>query len=30
MNKRKLLERARNNPRDVRYSDFQVLVEAFG
>jgi len=24
------LERVRNNPRDVRVSDFRVLVEAFG
>ena len=30
MNKRKLLERVRNNPRDVRFSDLEVLVEAFG
>ena len=30
VNKRKLLERVRNNPRDVRFSDLLVLVEAFG
>lgn len=30
MNKRKLLERTRNNSRDVRFADLLVLVEAFG
>jgi predicted RNA binding protein YcfA (HicA-like mRNA interferase family) len=30
MNKRKLLERVRNNPRDVRFTDLEVLIEAFG
>lgn len=30
MNKRKLLERVRNNPRDVRFSDLVALVGAFG
>ena len=30
MNKCKLLERVRHNPRDVRVSDFVALVEAFG
>lgn len=30
MNRRKLLERVRNNPRDVRFSDLLVLTEAFG
>ena len=30
MNRRKLLERARNNPREVRFSDLVVLAEAFG
>lgn len=30
MNKRKLLERARNNPRDVRFADLVSLAEAHG
>lgn len=30
MNKRRLLERVRNNPRDVRFSDLLVLVGTFG
>jgi len=30
MNKRKLFERARNNPRDLRFSDLLLLVEACG
>lgn len=30
MNKRKLLERVRNNPQDVRFSDLEMLVEGFG
>lgn len=30
MNKRKLLERVRNNPKDVRFSDLVSLVESFG
>ncbi len=30
MRQRKLLERVRNNPRDVRFSDLLTLVEAFG
>jgi predicted RNA binding protein YcfA (HicA-like mRNA interferase family) len=29
-NKRKLLERVRNNPRDVRFSDLVSLLEAHG
>ncbi len=29
MNPRELLEKARNNPRDVRSSDFVLLTEAF-
>lgn len=28
--KRKLLARARNNPRDVRFSELLTLIEAFG
>jgi len=30
VNKRKLLARVRNNPRDVRFSDATLLAEAFG
>ena len=30
MNKRKALERARNNPDDIRFSDFLALLDAFG
>jgi predicted RNA binding protein YcfA (HicA-like mRNA interferase family) len=30
MNRRRILERARNNPNDVRFSDLLTLVEAFG
>jgi predicted RNA binding protein YcfA (HicA-like mRNA interferase family) len=30
VNKRKLLARARNNPRNVRFSDLLSLVEAHG
>ena len=30
MNKRKALDRARNNPDDVRFSDFLALLGAFG
>lgn len=30
MNKRGLSDRVRNSPREVRYSDFRVLVEAVG
>ena len=30
MNKRKLLARIRNNPRNVRFSDLTLLAEAFG
>jgi predicted RNA binding protein YcfA (HicA-like mRNA interferase family) len=30
VNKRKLLERARNNPQDVRFTDFVALAEALG
>lgn len=30
MNPEKILAQARNNPRDVRFSDFVKLVEAFG
>ncbi len=30
MNRRRLLEKARNNPTDVRFSDLVLLVEAAG
>ena len=30
MNKRKLLAKTRNNPRDVRFSDLILLAEAHG
>ena len=30
VNERTLLDRVRNNPRDVRFTDLLVLVEAFG
>jgi hypothetical protein len=30
VNKRRLLERTRNSPQNVRFSDLLLLVEAFG
>jgi len=30
VNKRKLFERATNNPRDVRFADLLTLIDAFG